>query len=106
MSDKVELKPWEIRGEGREFDSISGDFAQAASHLESQLAALGTPWGQDAPGSAFGTAYNEAREQVLAGLHGLADRIGGIGAGLRTMADNADQNEDQVRSDVSKVYGT
>lgn len=102
MGDQVQIKPWEIHGEGREFENISGEFAQAASHLESQLATLGTPWGQDEPGSDFGTAYGEARDRVLAGLHGLADRLGGIGAGLHTMADNAAQNEDQVRSDFGQ----
>ncbi|WP_431679234.1 WXG100 family type VII secretion target [Kitasatospora sp. KL5] len=91
MADKVLIKPWELHGEGREFENVSNDFARAALELENGLAALGTPWGRDEPGEGFGTAYEGAREGVLAGLQGLADRIGGIGTGLHTMADNAEQ---------------
>ncbi|MER8185601.1 hypothetical protein [Kitasatospora sp. NPDC094015] len=101
MADRVLIKPWEVHGEGREFEAISREFGQAAAELENALAGLGTPWGQDAPGSGFGTAYGEAREGVLAGLQGLADRLGRIGAGLHTMAENAEGNEADVRADFT-----
>ncbi|MFD9128946.1 WXG100 family type VII secretion target [Kitasatospora sp. NPDC059571] len=97
MADRVLLKPWELHGEGREFEGVSNDFARAALDLENGLAALGTPWGRDEPGQGFGSAYEGAREGVLAGLHGLADRLGGIGTGLHTMADNAEHNDQDNR---------
>ncbi|MEU9130180.1 hypothetical protein AB0D08_19080 [Kitasatospora sp. NPDC048540] len=102
MADRVVIKPWEVHGEGREFESISAEFGRAAAELEDGLAGLGTPWGQDGPGSGFGTAYGEAREGVLAGLQGLAERLGAVGGGLHAMADNADRNEAGVRADFSR----
>ncbi|WP_371497781.1 hypothetical protein OG871_17665 [Kitasatospora sp. NBC_00374] len=101
MTDRVLIKPWEVHGEGREFEAISGDFAQAATELENSLAGLGTPWGTDEPGSGFAAAYGEAREGVLAGLQGLAERLGRIGGGLHAMADNADRNEADVKADFT-----
>jgi hypothetical protein len=93
-----QIKPWEVHGEGREFENISNDFARAALALEQGLAGLGTPWGNDEPGSGFGSAYGEAQPGILAGLHGLAGRLGGIGAGLHTMADQSSGADDDVRT--------
>ncbi|GAA0675240.1 hypothetical protein GCM10010193_30280 [Kitasatospora atroaurantiaca] len=95
------IKPWEVHGEGREFENISNDFARAALALEHGLAGLGTPWGKDEPGAGFGSAYGEAQTDIMAGLNGLADRLGGIGAGLHTMADQASRTEDDVRADFT-----
>ena|SRR5947209_2774814 len=95
------IKPWEVHGEGREFESISNDFARAALALEQGLTGLGTPWGGDEPGSGFGAAYGEAQPELLAGLHGLADRLGGIGTGLHTMADRTSGTEDEVTATFS-----
>ncbi|MGW6917129.1 hypothetical protein ACWGB8_25350 [Kitasatospora sp. NPDC054939] len=81
------IKPWEVHGEGREFEKISADWARAAAALEQKLAALGTPWGLDRPGSAFAAAYREAQGSLLGGLNGLGGRLGHVGAGLHAMAE-------------------
>ncbi|MEU1504851.1 hypothetical protein [Kitasatospora sp. NPDC005748] len=81
------LKPWELHGEGREFEKISEDFGKAVSTLEQSLAALGSPWGQDRPGSGFAAAYKDARGGLLGGLRGLAGQLGQVGSGLHTMAE-------------------
>jgi len=105
MADKVLIKSWEVHGEGREFENISNDFARAALSLENGLAGLGTPWGADEPGAPFGTAYGEAREGVLAGLQGLASRLGTIGGGLHTMADSVERTDQDVRADFQRAEG-
>ncbi|MFJ9607882.1 WXG100 family type VII secretion target [Kitasatospora sp. NPDC101176] len=81
------LKPWELRGEAREFERIGRDLAKAVGALERDLAALGAPWGTDRPGSGFATVYGPARGELAGGLRGLAGRLGQVGAGLHTMAD-------------------
>ncbi|MGW4893017.1 hypothetical protein ACWEQL_12260 [Kitasatospora sp. NPDC004240] len=81
------IKPWEVHGEGREFEKISGEYAKAAAALEQKLAALGTPWGLDRPGTAFAAVYGEAHGSLVGGLHGLAGRLGQVGTGLHTMAE-------------------
>ncbi|GAA2745145.1 hypothetical protein [Kitasatospora cinereorecta] len=103
MADTVRINAWEVHGEGREFENISNDFARAALNLENQLAGLGTPWGTDQPGQPFGAAYTDAREGVLAGLQGLSERLGKIGAGLHTMADSVERTDQQVRSDFTGI---
>lgn len=80
------LKPWELRGEAREFEKLGGELAKAVTTLEQGLAALGAPWGTDQPGSGFATVYGQARGELVGGLRGLAGRVAGIGAGLHTMA--------------------
>lgn len=101
MGDKVVIRSWELHGEGREFETVSTEFGSAAKQLESGLAALGTPWGGDAPGKPFGVAYGEAREGVLAGLQGLAERLGRIGQGLHTMADSVERTDSEISADFN-----
>ncbi|MGW7444814.1 hypothetical protein [Kitasatospora sp. NPDC054795] len=80
------LKPWELHGEGREFEKLGGELAKAVTALEQGLAALGAPWGTDRPGSGFAAVYGQARGELVGGLRGLAGRVTGVGAGLHTMA--------------------
>ncbi|MFD7734603.1 WXG100 family type VII secretion target [Kitasatospora phosalacinea] len=101
MGDEVVIRSWELHGEGREFEKISDEFGKAAQQLESGLAALGAPWGSDGPGAPFGTAYGEAREGALAGLQGLSERLGRIGRGLHTMADNSERTDQDISADFT-----
>ncbi|MBD0671565.1 hypothetical protein [Streptomyces sp. CBMA156] len=80
------LRPWELHGEGREFERIGGELAKAVTALEQGLAALGAPWGTDRPGSGFAAVYGPARGELVGGLRGVAGRVAGVGAGLHTMA--------------------
>ncbi|MFB7665755.1 hypothetical protein ACFC1R_17685 [Kitasatospora sp. NPDC056138] len=96
------INPWEVRGEGREFEQLSNDFARAALALEQGMAGLGTPWGKDEPGSGFGKEYGEAQPGLLSGLNGLADRLAGIGTGLHTMADQSEGTEQDVAADFAR----
>ncbi|MER5640833.1 hypothetical protein ABT095_28265 [Kitasatospora sp. NPDC002227] len=94
--DGFVLKPWELHGEGKEFESVSNDFARAATALEQGLANLGTPWGADRPGHGFGTAWTAAQPQLVAGINGLASKLGTVGSGLHAMADSVSGTEDEV----------
>ncbi|WP_316523078.1 hypothetical protein [Kitasatospora brasiliensis] len=80
------LKPWELHGEGREFERIGGELAKAVTALEQGLAALGAPWGADQPGSGFAAAYGPARGELVGGLRELAGQVTDVGTGLHTMA--------------------
>ncbi|GAB7182400.1 hypothetical protein ATKI12_2231 [Kitasatospora sp. Ki12] len=81
------LKPWELHGEGREFEKLGGQLTKAVAALERDLAALGAPWGTDLPGSGFAAVYGPAHGELVGGLRGLAGRVGKVGAGLHTMAE-------------------
>lgn len=81
------LKPWELHGEGREFEKLGGELTKAVAALEQDLAALGTPWGTDAPGSGFAAVYGPAHGELVGGLRGLAGQVGKVGAGLHTIAE-------------------
>ncbi|MFF7457644.1 hypothetical protein [Kitasatospora sp. NPDC008115] len=92
------IKPWELHGEGREFEKISADFGKAATALEQGLAALGSPWGADLPGSGFAAAYREAHGGLVGGLRGLAGRLGTVGAGLHGMAERTSDADTSAAS--------
>ncbi len=81
------LKPWELHGEGREFEKLGGELAKAVTALERDLTALGAPWGADQPGSGFAAVYGPAHGELVGGLRGLAGRVGKVGAGLHAMAE-------------------
>ncbi|MER7672109.1 hypothetical protein ABTY61_27130 [Kitasatospora sp. NPDC096128] len=81
------LKPWELHGEGREFEKLGRELGKAVGALEKDLAALGAPWGADQPGSAFAAVYGPAHGELLGGLKALAGQVGKVGAGLHTMAE-------------------
>ncbi len=97
------VDPWEMHGEGREFEKISNDFARATLGLEQSLAGLGTPWGADEPGSGFAAEYQQARETLLGALHGIADRLGEIGTGLHGMADRVTDTDGGITADFGSV---
>ncbi|WP_380278434.1 hypothetical protein [Kitasatospora purpeofusca] len=92
------IKPWELQGEGREFERISADFGKAAGALEQGLAALGSPWGADGPGSGFAAVYREAHGGLVGGLRGLAGRLGTVGAGLHGMAERTADTDTSAAS--------
>ena len=81
------LKPWELHGEGREFEKLGRELGKALSTLEQGLAALGAPWGADQPGNALAAVYGPAHGELLGGLRALAGQVGQVGAGLHTMAE-------------------
>ncbi|MFD8701627.1 hypothetical protein ACFV1W_03255 [Kitasatospora sp. NPDC059648] len=81
------IKPWELHGEGREFEKLGRELGKAVSTLEKGLAALGVPWGADQPGSAFAAVYGPAHGELLGGLRALAGQVGQVGGGLHAMAE-------------------
>ncbi|MFI9360580.1 hypothetical protein ACIG5E_05900 [Kitasatospora sp. NPDC053057] len=80
------IKPWELHGEGREFEKLGRELGKAVSTLEKGLAVLGAPWGTDQPGGAFAAVYGPAHGELMGGLRALAGQVGQVGAGLHTMA--------------------
>ncbi|MEU6236059.1 hypothetical protein [Kitasatospora sp. NPDC047058] len=99
------IKPWELHGEGREFEKISADFGKAVGALEQGLAALGSPWGLDKPGSGFAAVYQDAHGGVLGGLRGLAGRLGQVGSGLHTMAERTADADTAAASGFGAAAG-
>ncbi|MFD0275972.1 hypothetical protein ACFVHB_18975 [Kitasatospora sp. NPDC127111] len=99
------IKPWELHGEGREFEKISEDFGKAVGTLEQGLAALGSPWGLDQPGSGFAAVYKDAHGGVLGGLRGLAGRLGQVGSGLHTMAERTADADTTAASGFGPAAG-
>ncbi|MEU8920783.1 hypothetical protein AB0D10_07535 [Kitasatospora sp. NPDC048545] len=92
------LKPWELHGEGREFEKLGGELAKAVAALERDLGALGTPWGTDRPGSGFAAVYGPARGGLVGGLRGLAGGVGKVGTGLHAMAERTTDTDTSAAS--------
>ncbi|MFB7665031.1 hypothetical protein ACFC1R_13920 [Kitasatospora sp. NPDC056138] len=105
MADgQFDIKPWELQGEGREFESISNDFARASMALSSGLEALGEPWGDDQIGEYFGTVYKGARDGIVESMDHLSEQIGKIGDGLQQMADAVSSTDEQLSAGLDQVY--
>ncbi|MFG2903785.1 hypothetical protein ACGF13_01770 [Kitasatospora sp. NPDC048286] len=100
------LRPWELHGEGREFEKLGGELAKAVTALEEGLAAIGAPWGADQPGSGFATVYGQARGELVGGLRGLAGRVAGVGAGLHTMAARTADTDSSAASGFGATAGS
>ncbi|MBV2154598.1 hypothetical protein [Kitasatospora sp. SUK 42] len=100
------IKPWELHGEGREFEKIGRELGKAVGALEKGLAALGTPWGADQPGSAFAAVYGPSHGELVGGLRGLAGQVGQVGAGLHAMAERTTDTDTSAASGFGGFAGT
>jgi uncharacterized protein YukE len=76
---------------------------QVVTRLESRLAELGDCWGDDSMGKAFEEQYRTPRDQMISGLHGIADVLDSTADGLETMAKGFQQTEDQNTATARSV---
>ena len=93
MGDEVRVDPQQLVSAATGFDELSGRVREAWKALEAALGAEGASWGSDAPGTTFAAQYVPGRDAATAAVHGLADTLAGIAAGLRDTAtafDDAD----------------
>lgn len=100
---EFKLNPWELQGEGREFESLAEEFGKATDSLSKGLEALKEPWGDDDIGQYFGTVYTGARDGIVDSMNHLAEQLGKIGGGLQSMAASAAQTDDEVGTGMDRL---
>lgn len=82
------INPAEINGEAPKFSTASTDLQTALTTLNRSLAALGSPWGDDSQGAAFGKAYSPQQTAITKSLAVLVQGLESIHEGLAAHADN------------------
>jgi WXG100 family type VII secretion target len=87
-SGQFTINPDEINGEAPKFSTASADLQTALTTLNHSLAALGSPWGDDSQGTAFGRAYSPQQAAITKALAVLVQGLASIHEGLAAHADN------------------
>lgn len=90
-SGQFTINPAEIHAQAPKFSAASGDLQAALNTLNHSLAALGSPWGDDSQGAAFGKAYSPQQAAITKSLGVLVQGLESINEGLAAHADNHSQ---------------
>ncbi|AOS64943.1 WXG100 family type VII secretion target [Actinoalloteichus hymeniacidonis] len=92
MSDGYSADTTALRGVAPQFSSAADQLLDAHERLTASLSAAAGAWGNDEPGTNFGTAYEPAAEEGTAAFGTFAE-------GLNAIRDNLDASAEQWDSD-------
>ncbi|MEL6893319.1 MAG: WXG100 family type VII secretion target [Actinomycetota bacterium] len=108
-ADGFDVVPAALRGAAGTFVSEADALADANAALYRHLSSLGgAPWGSDAVGMRFGSAYQPAADAVIANIGALTGGLARISAALVAVADRyeqADQSAVPVTSGSTRRSG-
>ncbi|QKW22462.1 hypothetical protein HUT16_28320 [Kitasatospora sp. NA04385] len=96
MSQQIVVDEGNLRGQGKNLESIGESFQRTVDQMKSRLSALedsDPPWGDDDLGEKFGIVYEGLRDGMKESMDSLAQRLGEVGQKLQVMADNHAANE-------------
>lgn len=94
MGDGFRVDPAHLRTQAPKFGHSGEELGRAHEQLRRSLEALGTPWGDDEPGTKFGPGYQHLTQQVMGSLATLTEGLGGIEVALAAMADNVELTDE------------
>lgn len=103
MSD-LEIVTQTLRDAGKQLGGVADQFTSELQSLQSELASLGEPWGQDDIGMLIGIAYQEVVSFALEVFFGALDEMRESGSDLGRIADMYDAVEKEI-GDVFKRLG-
>ncbi|GAA2118924.1 hypothetical protein GCM10009759_66600 [Kitasatospora saccharophila] len=97
MSQQIVVDEGNLRGQGKNLESIGESFQRVVAEMKARLSALeesgDPPWGDDDLGEKFGVVYEGLRDGMKESMDSLAARLGEVGRKLQVMADNHAANE-------------
>lgn len=97
MSQQIVVDEGNLRGQGKNLESIGDSFQRVIDEMKARLEALENPndppWGDDDLGEKFGVVYEGLRDGMQESMDSLAQRLGEVGQKLQVMADNHAANE-------------
>jgi hypothetical protein len=103
--EELRFHPPSLRDGGQALSEVSERLESAWRELEAMAQGMGDIFGDDDVGSLIGTTYQVA-QQIAAQSYGSAARgFGNFGGGLRRMADDFEQSEQDTSEAVSDVGG-
>jgi hypothetical protein len=83
----------EIRLVGESFESPITTLNGAFHYLQTGVAAIGTPWGDDETGTLFSSVYLPAQSQTFEMMTSVNGGLTDLKTGFLTMADNYEATE-------------
>ena len=83
----LQLQPRQLRQAAARFTETGDDLLTVLTQIRRELHGLDAPWGDDDPGRAFARDYLAAAGKTIDAVGLFAGALGGIGTGLRGMAD-------------------
>jgi hypothetical protein len=103
--EELRFNPPSLRDGGQALSDVGERLDSAWRALESLAQGMGDIFGDDDVGSLIGTTY-QAAQQIAAESYGSAAKgFGNFGGGLRKMADDFEQSEQDTSEAVQDVGG-
>ncbi|MFE1322651.1 hypothetical protein [Kitasatospora phosalacinea] len=97
MSQQIVVDEANLRGQGKNLESVGEAFRQVVEEMKARLAVLepenDPPWGDDDLGEKFGVVYEGLRDGMKESMESLAERLGEVGRKVQWMAANHAANE-------------
>jgi hypothetical protein len=103
--EELRFHPPSLRDGGQSLSDVSERLAAAWRALEATAQGMGDIFGDDDVGSLIGTTYQVAQQIAAESYQSAAQGFGYFGGGLRQMADDFEQSEQETGEAVSDVGG-
>lgn len=95
MADPLSVNPDELRKAGSDLGDVSAGFKQVFTSLTNNLAALGSPWGDDKTGDRFAdgdNGYLAQKDWVSESIDAKAKLLDSYAQNLSSAASDFEQN--------------
>ncbi|WP_412541352.1 type VII secretion target [Longispora sp. K20-0274] len=93
----------QLRSAAGQLDTIADDLDTALTTFFDKVSAMGEPWGADLIGMAIGPSYLSIERVAQASYGSVVTGLDKFVAGLNTMADRYDENEDDIAAHLAKI---
>lgn len=98
----LRLQPEQLRLAATRFAETGNDLLTVLVQIRRELDNLDAPWGDDDPGRAFARDYLPAAAKTIEAVGLFAGALGGIGTGLRQMADTTTGYDHTVSQAINR----
>lgn len=84
--DQNYIDPSQVSSLASTFDDQANTLSEAIGSLNEQLGALGSCWGHDQPGTAFGNDYQQHESKFVTGCQSIVTGLEEVSTRLQEMA--------------------
>jgi uncharacterized protein YukE len=86
MSDQNSVDPNSLNDAANQFDDQANNLSEAIGSLDANMSTLGSCWGDDHPGSVFGSGYQQHSQAMVQGAQSLVKGLEDISTRLQETA--------------------
>ena len=99
----IQVDPDALASSGSGLERVAGDFGQAVTAFQEELAAFGQPWGNDEIGALIGAAHEAVAEFAFDCFATAIEEIGAAGVDLGVMAVTYREVEERIRGSFDSL---